>query len=151
PVFAAGAWISDYRAIALRSESDDFPVTDDAGRYAGMATRPHILEPPRARLILVDHNELSQAVAGADQAQIVAVLDHHRLGNPQTAAPISFVVEPVGSTCTLVAEQCRRRDLTPPAGLAGILLSGILSDTLVFRSPTAGDRDRAAADWLAGL
>jgi manganese-dependent inorganic pyrophosphatase len=151
PVFAARAWISDYRAVALRSEADDFLIIDEAGRYIGMATRARILEPPRARLIRVDHNELSQAVAGADQAEIVAVLDHHRLGNPQTAAPISFVVEPVGSTCTLVAEQCRRRGLSPPAGLAGVMLSGILSDTIAFRSPTTGDRDRTAADWLAGL
>jgi manganese-dependent inorganic pyrophosphatase len=151
PVFGARAWISDYRAVVLRSDADDFLVTDDAGRYAGIATRAQILEPPRARLILVDHNELPQAVAGADQAEIVAVLDHHRLGNPQTAAPISFVVEPVGSTCTLVAEHCRRRDLAPPTGLAGMMLSGILTDTLVLRSPTTIDRDRAAAEWLSGL
>jgi manganese-dependent inorganic pyrophosphatase len=151
PSFSARAWISDYRAVVLRSDTDDFLVTDDAGRYAGLATRARILEPPRARLILVDHNELSQAVAGADQAEIVAVLDHHRLGNPETAAPISFVVEPVGSTCTLVAEQCRQGNLPPPAGLAGVMLSGILSDTLLFRSPTAVDRDHAAAAWLAGL
>jgi manganese-dependent inorganic pyrophosphatase len=151
PVFDAQAWISDYRAVVLRSDADDFLVTDEAGRYVGVATRARILEPPRARLVLVDHNELSQAVAGADEAEILAVLDHHRLGNPQTAAPISFVVEPVGSTCTLVAEHCRRRELSPPAGLAGMMLSGILSDTLLFRSPTAVALDRSAAEWLAGL
>jgi manganese-dependent inorganic pyrophosphatase len=151
PSFSARAWISDYRAVVLRSDTDDFLVVDDAGHYLGLATRARILEPPRARLILVDHNELSQAVAGADEAEIVAVLDHHRLGNPETAAPISFVVEPVGSTCTLVAEHCRQRNLPPPAGLAGVMLSGILSDTLRFRSPTTVDRDRAAAEWLAGL
>jgi manganese-dependent inorganic pyrophosphatase len=81
----------------------------------------------------------------------VAVLDHHRLGDLQTASPIPFVVEPVGSTCTLVAERCREHPPEPPPGLAGMLLSGILSDTLVFRSPTTTERDRAAAHWLAGL
>jgi manganese-dependent inorganic pyrophosphatase len=140
--------ISDHRSALLRSEMDDFLVVDATGRYVGVATRRRLLEPPRARLILVDHNELSQAVNGAEEAEIVAVLDHHRLGNAPTAAPIPFLVEPVGSTSTLVAERCRMRELRLPSGLAGLLLSGILSDTLLFRSPTTTDRDRAAAEWL---
>lgn len=151
PSYPARERISDHRRALLRMDADDFLVTDDAGRYLGLATRARVLEPPRARLVLVDHNELSQSVPGAEEAEIVAVLDHHRLGNPPTAAPIPFVIEPVGSTCTLVAEQCRLQDLTPPAGLAGMMLSGILSDTLVLRSPTTTERDRAAAGWLAEL
>ena len=151
PIFRARDRISDHRNALLRSDSNEFLVVDDAGRYVGMATQRRLLQPPRARLILVDHNELSQAVNGADEADIVAVLDHHRLGNPPTAAPIPFVVDPIGSTATLVAEQCRAHDLTPPTGIAGMLLSGILSDTLVFRSPTVTDRDRAAAAWLAEI
>ncbi len=142
PVFQARDRISDHRSFLMRSDSNEFIVVDDAGRYLGMASQRHLLQPPRARLILVDHNELSQAVNGAEEADIVAVLDHHRLGNPPTAAPIPFVVDPVGSTSTLVAEQCRSHNLTPPEGLAGLLLSGVLSDTLVFRSPTATERDR---------
>lgn len=149
PMFRARDRISDHRSVLLRSDSNEFLVVDDAGRYLGMATQRRLLQPPRARLILVDHNELSQAVNGADEADIVAVLDHHRLGNPPTASPIPFVVDPVGSTSTLVAEQCHARDLKPPKELAGMLLSGILSDTLVFRSPTTTDRDRVAATWLA--
>jgi manganese-dependent inorganic pyrophosphatase len=151
PFFRARDRISDHRSALLRSDGDDFLVVNEAGRYLGVATRGRLLQPPRARLVLVDHNELGQAVAGAEEAQIVAVLDHHRLGNPPTALPIPFTVEPVGSTCTLVAEQCRARALPPPAPLAGMMLSGILSDTLVFRSPTATERDRTAAGWLAGL
>jgi manganese-dependent inorganic pyrophosphatase len=143
--------LSDHRNSLIRSEVDDFMVVSDAGLYVGIATRRHILQPPRARLILVDHNELSQAVADAEEAEIVAVLDHHRLANPSTAAPIPFVVDPVGSTSTLVAEYCRNHNLDPPRPIAGLLLSGILSDTLVYRSPTVTDRDRAAAAWLAGL
>jgi manganese-dependent inorganic pyrophosphatase len=141
--------ISDHRNALLRAETHEFMVVSADGSYVGMAAQSDLLQPPRARLILVDHNELSQAVAGADEADIVGVLDHHRLGNPPTAAPIPFVVDPVGSTSTLVAEQCESHGRTPPASLAGLLLSGILSDTLVFRSPTTGDRDRAVAKWLA--
>jgi manganese-dependent inorganic pyrophosphatase len=141
--------ISDHRNALLRSETDDFLVVSEEGRYVGIATRRRILEPPRARLILVDHNELTQAVPEAEQAEIVGVLDHHRLGNAPTAAPIPFVIDPVGSTSTLVAEKCRAANLTLPRGLAGMLLSGILSDTLVFRSPTATERDEAVAYWLS--
>lgn len=141
--------ICDHRAQLLRQETDDFLVTDDDGRYLGVATRGQILNPPRARLVLVDHNELSQAVAGAEESQITGVLDHHRLGNPPTASPIPFVVDPVGSTSTLVAERCRDRHLPLPTGIAGLLISGLLSDTLVFRSPTTTERDREVAAWLA--
>lgn len=151
PTFFGRERISDHRGALLRSESDDFLVTDGEGRYFGMATRGRILEPPRARLVLVDHNELGQAVSGAEEAEITAVLDHHRLGNPPTAAPIPFVVEPVGSTSTLVAEGCREWGWEPPRGLAGMLLSGLLSDTLVLRSPTTTPRDQDIAAWLASL
>lgn len=141
--------ISDHKNTLLRSETHEFMVVTAEGMYVGMASQRDLLQPPRARLILVDHNELTQAVVGADEAEIVGVLDHHRLGNPPTAAPIPFVVDPVGSTSTLVAEQCESHGKTPPSGLAGLLLSGILSDTLVFRSPTTSERDKAVAKWLA--
>ncbi|MBC8101357.1 MAG: DHH family phosphoesterase [Cytophagales bacterium] len=143
--------ISDHRSGLLRADSHQFMVTTTEGRYMGMATQRDLLQPPRARLILVDHNELTQAVVGADEADIVGVLDHHRLGNPPTASPIPFVVDPVGSTSTLVAEQCESHGKMPSAGLAGLLLSGILSDTLVFRSPTTSERDKAVAKWLSQI
>ncbi len=149
--FLASDRISDHRSQLLRSETDDFLVVSDTGRFVGMATRSRILQPPRAHLILVDHNELSQAVPDAEEAEIVAVLDHHRLGNPPTAMPIPFVIDPVGSTSTLVSEQCRARALEPPRGLAGMLLSGVLSDTLVLRSPTTTERDRNITEWLAKI
>lgn len=151
PTFVGRTRISDSRHVILREEGHLFLVVDDHGRYEGLASQRHLLAPPRARLILVDHNELSQAVAGAEEAEIVGVLDHHRLGNPPTAAPIPFVVDTVGSTSTLVTERCRANRLTPPRPIAGMLLSGILSDTLVFRSPTTLSRDKAAAEWLAGI
>lgn len=151
PRLAAPDRIRDRRGALLRGGGEEFLVVDEDGKYLGTTQRQHLLEPPRARLILVDHNEIAQAVPGADQAEIVGVLDHHRLGNSSTTLPIPFVVEPVGSTSTLVAEACRRRNIAPPGEIAGLLLSGILSDTLVFRSPTATGRDHAAADWLAQL
>ena len=144
-------WISEHRSMLLRREDDDYVVVDSEGRYTGLATRAAILEPPRARLILVDHNELGQAVSGAEEAEVVAVLDHHRLGNAGTPAPIPFVVDPVGSTCTLVAERCRAAKKTPPPALAGLMLSGLLSDTLLYRSPTTTPRDRSIGAWLAPL
>ena len=151
PTLPATDRIRDRRGALLRGGGEEFLVVDEAGHYFGTTSRRCLLEPPRARLILVDHNELAQAVTGADEAEIVGVLDHHRLGNASTALPIPFVVEPVGSTSTLVAESCRRQGATPPAEIAGLLLSGLLSDTLVFRSPTVTGRDREAAQWLARL
>lgn len=151
PVLNHRERILDHRTGLLRSETDDFIIVNETGDYLGVATRRRILEPPRARLILVDHNELSQAVNDAEEAEIVGVLDHHRLGNAATATPIPFVIDPVGSTSTLVAERCKRQSLNPPRGIAGMLLSGLLSDTLVFKSPTCTDRDRAIAIWLADI
>lgn len=151
PTLLAGDRISDHRRTLFRSDGDDFIVVTEAAQYLGTTTRRRLLDPPRARLILVDHNEIAQAVPGTEEAEIIGVLDHHRLGNAATASPIPFVVEPVGSTCTLVAEVCRRHGLTPPDGMAGVMLSGILSDTLVFHSPTTTERDRVTADWLAKL
>lgn len=148
PMFPLRDRISDHRGAILRAEGSEFLLVDESGKYAGIATQRRLMHPTRARLILVDHNELSQAVSGAEEAEIVGVLDHHRLGNPPTAAPIPFLVDPVGSTSTLVTEYCRNQRKTPPRPIAGMLLSGILSDTLVFRSPTTDPRDRAAAEWL---
>ena len=151
PLFRLRDRLSEHRASVLRAEGNQFAVVDDSGVYFGLVAQRSFLHPPRARLILVDHNELSQAVPGADEAEIVGVLDHHRLGNPPSAAPFPFRVDPVGSTSTLVAELCRDARVRPPAPLAGMLLSGILSDTLLFRSPTTTERDEDAAKFLGGI
>jgi manganese-dependent inorganic pyrophosphatase len=101
------------------------------------------------RLILIDHNETSQAISGLDEAELLEVLDHHRLANPPTHMPIAFHVDPVGSSSTLVTERAMRTGLAVPHPIAGALLSGLLSDTLVLKSPTTTDRDRVAAVQLA--
>jgi manganese-dependent inorganic pyrophosphatase len=148
--FLAGERVSDRRGAVARADADDFLVVDQDGRYLGVATRAAILAPPRMQLVLVDHNEIGQAVPGADEAEIVEVIDHHRLGNLPTREPIPFSVEVIGSTSTLIAERwhAAAADRLEPA-LAGVLLAGIVSDTLAFRSPTSTARDRAAAERLA--
>ena len=133
----------------LRDVADDYVVVDGTGRYVGLTRKSTLLAPPRRRIVLVDHNEPGQAVAGLEEAEVIEVLDHHRLSTVPTAVPIRFQIDPVGSTSTLVTEHGRDAGLTFPPGVAGILLCGILSDTLVFRSPTTTDRERTAAIFLA--
>jgi manganese-dependent inorganic pyrophosphatase len=146
--------IRDVMGSLLRADPDDYIVIDSSAgdaRYVGLCRRAALLAPPRQKLILVDHNEAQQAVAGIEEAELVEILDHHRLGNLATSAPIRVQVEPVGSCSTLVAERARQHGMQFPAGIAGVLLCGILSDTLVFRSPTTTPRDEQAAVWLAGV
>lgn len=150
PRFARTMRVRDGRARVLRDERDDFIIVNDDGSYFGICRSPDVLNPPRLQIVLVDHNEAGQALGALDEADVIEVLDHHRLGNPATKRPIPFTVDPVGSTSTLVAERIATAGLTPPAGLAGLLLAGLLSDTLILRSPTTTERDRRAAEKLAG-
>ena len=149
PCFEANGRIQDALPRILRDERDTFWVVDDAGRYAGVCFKSDLLHPPRMRLILIDHNEMGQAISGLDEAELLEVLDHHRLANPPTHMPIAFHVDPVGSCSTLVAERAMRSGLMMPRPIAGALLSGLLSDSLVLKSPTTTDRDRVAAVQLA--
>jgi manganese-dependent inorganic pyrophosphatase len=149
--FSAEEFVRDVTPQVLRSEFDDFIVVDDDGNYQGLCRKSALLAPPRRRIIMVDHNEPSQAVPGLEEAEVVEVLDHHRLSSMPTAAPIRFRIEPVGSCSTLVAERGIELGLTFPAPLAGVLLCGILSDTLIFRSPTATPRDKVVARQLARM
>jgi manganese-dependent inorganic pyrophosphatase len=128
-----------------------FMVTGDDGRLQGVFTRRDILRPTQTRIILVDHNELTQAVAGADQVQVVEVVDHHRLGNLRTEEPILFVNRPVGSTCTIIADLYRMSRLEPTPEMAGIMMGGLVSDTLNLRSPTTTRVDEDVLRWLEGI
>ena len=149
PRFALTDRISDHRERVMRTQRDDFWVVDGNGKYVGICTRADMLRPPRMKLVLVDHNEPAQAVNGLLEADLLEVLDHHRLGTINTTVPISFHVDAVGSCSTLVAERLHLAQLEPPPEIAGMLLAGVLSDTLVFKSPTTTARDHAAARWLA--
>lgn len=126
-----------------------FPVCSKGGRYLGLISRRNLLNLQRKQLILVDHNEKSQCVAGWEDAEILEIIDHHRIGNLQTAGPIRFTNRPVGCTATIIFEFYREAGLTPSAQIAGLLLSAILSDTLAFRSPTCTQADRRAAETLS--
>lgn len=132
----------------LREERDEFFVVDEAGRYVGICRQRDLLDPPRLKIILVDHNEAQQAVSSLEEAELLEILDHHRLGNPSTYVPIRFTVDIVGSTSTLVSERIESAGLSAPPNLAGMLLAGLLSDTLVLSSPTTTERDREAAERL---
>ena len=149
PQFQASARIRDSINRILREESDDFIVVGEDGLYQGICRQRDILNPPRLRLILVDHNEARQAVGSLDEAELVEILDHHRLGNPSTHMPIRFSVDVVGSTSTLVCERMEDAGLSAPPPLAGLMLAGLLSDTLILTSPTTTNRDLRAADRLA--
>lgn len=142
----------DARHKVQRAQQFMFPVLDDHGQLVGVLSKSDLVNPPKSQLILVDHNELGQAVPGAEEAEILEVLDHHRLGGSlRSAQPIRFINEPVGSTCTLVARQFRAAGIKPSPGIALCMAAGIISDTLFLRSPTATDVDRGALEWLAGF
>lgn len=120
--------------------------------YFGVAV-PEVLESvePKQKLILVDHNEYAQAVTGADKAQLVQIVDHHKVGGFQTSEPLYVRIEPVGSTCTIVAQMYKELGITPDKGIAGILLSALLSDTVIFKSPTCTPLDKEIAAYLAPI
>ncbi|NWF65513.1 MAG: DHH family phosphoesterase [Chloroflexi bacterium] len=149
PKFQANAHIRDSLNRILRAEIDDYWVVDENGLYLGIARQRHILNPPRLKVILVDHNEPRQSIAALEEAELLEILDHHRLGNPYTHQPIRFTVDVVGSTSTLVTEQTAEAGLSAPPAIAGALLAGLLSDTLILTSPTTTARDKAAAEKLS--
>jgi manganese-dependent inorganic pyrophosphatase len=148
PKFKINSRIRDSLNRILREEGDDFWVVDEAGQYVGVCRQRDVLKPPRLQIILVDHNEPRQALAHLEDADLLEILDHHRLGNPSTHTPIRFTVDTVGSTSTLVSEQIEEAGFSAPSQIAGMLLAGLLSDTLILASPTTTDRDKQAADRL---
>ena len=147
--YPANAHIRDFLNRILRDEDDEYWVIDENGLYLGIARQRDLLNPPRLKIILVDHNEPRQAIAALEEAELLEILDHHRLGNPHTHTPIRFKVDTVGSTSTLVCELTAEAGLSAPPALAGALLAGLLSDTLILTSPTTTPRDKEAAKRLA--
>lgn len=139
------------RDVAANSAFPAFPVLDDDRRVVGMLTKSDFLKPVDRKLILVDHNELSQAVAGADEVEIIEIIDHHRIGNLRTHQPILFRNEPVGSTSTIVADSFFRYGVELPPPIAGVLLAGLVSDTLNLTSPTTSSRDAEVLGRLEKL
>lgn len=149
--FRTDTLLEDVKKTMARVRFQYFPVLDEAGKYCGVVSRRNLLNPKRKQLILVDHNEKSQAVEGLEEAEILEIIDHHRLGAPETDAPVIFRNMPVGCTATIIYQIFRERGITPPREIAGLMLSAILSDTLMFRSPTSTEYDKIAAYSLAEL
>lgn len=127
------------------------PVIDEGGQVVGILSRSDLVKPIRYRLILVDHNERSQAVTGIEEAEILGIIDHHRVADIQTTLPILFRNEAVGATCTILTSMYGEANIPIPRPMAGIMLGAILTDTVLLRSPTSTPRDRKTADYLAGI
>ncbi|PKM78656.1 MAG: pyrophosphatase [Firmicutes bacterium HGW-Firmicutes-15] len=140
--------VDEARKNMLASRFRNYPVVDDENRYLGMISRYNLLQMKRKQIILVDHNEKKQAVDGIEEAEILEIIDHHRVGDLQTLYPIYFHNEPVGSTSTLVAEIFLLNQVYMSANLASLLLSGIMSDTMIFKSPTTTSKDKRIAQEL---
>jgi manganese-dependent inorganic pyrophosphatase len=141
--------IDEVREILRSGQARSLVVIDDSEHVVGMISRSNLLRPVRRRLVLVDHNERGQSVAGIEEAEIVGVIDHHRVADFQTSTPPFMRLEPVGSTSTIVAKLFNEAGLPIPAPIAGALLSGLLADTLLFRGPTTTNEDRRIAAQLA--
>ncbi|MDA7882535.1 putative manganese-dependent inorganic diphosphatase, partial [Akkermansiaceae bacterium] len=150
---ASNQVVSRFSKQVAKSDQNLFPVVE-AGtrRLMGVFSKSDLVDPPRTRLSLVDHNEFSQAVKGVEEAQIVEILDHHRLsGDLTTRDPVRFINEPVGSSSTIVARRFREKGLAPDASVALCLCAGLVSDTLNLTSPTTTDVDREILHWLSSL
>lgn len=143
--------IAELRKLVLESDYRSAIVADSDDRLIGFVTRTNLLDPVRKLAILVDHNELSQAVDGVEEAEILEIIDHHRVGDISTAAPIYVLNDPLGSTCTIVAREMFLHQQQIPAEIAGVLLSGILSDTLILTLSTTTEGDRVTAAKLAEI
>ncbi len=140
--------LENARLKILKSYNRGLAVLDETQRLMGIITMADLLRFPKTKLIMVDHNEISQAVDGIEEAEILEVIDHHRLGNLQTIHPILFINQPVGSTCTLVAGFFFEQNIKLDTKTAGLLASGIISDTLNLKSPTATSVDKQMLDKL---
>ena len=149
--FKTDDFVDDIREIMGKYRFRDFPVLDHNGRYLGMISRRSLINVRKKKLILVDHTEESQAVDNLDQAEILEIIDHHRIGTVETLQPVYFRGEPVGCTCTILYSMFREQGIEIPPNIAGLMCSAIISDTLLFRSPTCTPRDERTARELAGI
>ena len=144
-------YVDEVREVMSKKRHRDFPVLDDQRRYLGMVSRRNLLNMHKKKLILVDHNEKSQAIDGIEGAEILEIIDHHRLGSLETMSPVFFRNQPLGCTSTIVYQMYCESGIEIEEKIAGLLLSAILSDTLMFRSPTCTKADHEAARALAAI
>jgi len=143
--------VDDVKEQVLKYREHCYPILDAEDKVVGVLTRYHLLRPRRKRVVLVDHNEASQSVPGLEEAEIIEIIDHHRLADIQTANPIYVTNEPVGSTNTIIAGMFQDRGLMPSAKMAGMMAAAIISDTVMFKSPTCTARDVRTAERMARI
>lgn len=143
--------VADVLRVMAKVRHRYFPILDEQGKYCGMVSRRNVIALRKRRIILVDHNEATQAVEGFDQAEILEIIDHHRIGSLETSGPVYFRNQPVGCTATIITQMYDENGVDIPPQIAGLLLAAILSDTLVFRSPTCTPVDENAAKRLAKI
>lgn len=144
-------YVDDVKEVMSKVRHRDFPVLGENGKYVGMVSRRNLMSMQKKQLILVDHNEKSQAVDGVTEAEILEIIDHHRLGSLETMSPVYFRNQPLGCTATIVYQMYQENGVEIPREIGGLLLSAILSDTLMFRSPTCTAADKTAAESLAAI
>ena len=149
--FNSDDYIDELREVMASKRHRDFPILDKDGRYLGMISRRNLLGAKGKQVILVDHNEKNQAVAGIENAEILEIIDHHRLGTIQTMSPVFFRNQPLGCTATIIYQMYQEAGIKVEPKIAGLLCSAIVSDTLLFRSPTCTPVDEMAARALADI
>lgn len=149
--FKLDEFVEDVRKIVASKRHRDFPVLDEEGHFCGMLTRHSLINLQKKRLILVDHNEKDQAVDGVDDAEIMELIDHHKLGFVETLKPVLFRNQPVGCTSTIIYMMYKEKGVEIPKHIAGLMCSAIISDTLMYRSPTCTPADKIAAESLAKI
>ncbi len=142
-------YLDDVREKVTQSRFRSYPVLDEDEKVIGSLSRYHLIRPRRKKVVLVDHNELGQAVAGLEQAEIIGIIDHHRLADVQTGSPVFVRNEPIGSTTSIITEMYQEHGLMPSPRLAGLMAAAIISDTVMFKSPTCTSHDRILAERLA--
>ena len=142
-------YLDDVRDTVLKYRYRSYPVLDENDKVVGTLSRYHLIRPRRKKVVLVDHNEVGQAVPWLDQAEIVGIIDHHRLADVQTGNPVFVRNEPIGSTTSIIAEMYQEHGLMPSPALAGLMAAAIISDTVMFKSPTCTPRDKMLAERLA--
>ena len=144
-------YVDDVKDVMSRVRHRDFPVLGSNGNYVGMISRRNLMNMQKKQIILVDHNEKSQAVDGIGEAEILEIIDHHRLGSLETVSPVYFRNQPLGCTSTIIYQMYQEQRVEIPKEIAGLLLSAIISDTLMFRSPTCTPFDKGVAKRLAEI
>ncbi len=142
-------YLDDVRDLVIKSRFRSYPILNEEEKVVGTLSRYHLIRPRKKRVVLVDHNEVSQSVSGLEQAEIVGIIDHHRLADVQTGNPVFFRNEPVGSTTSIVAAMYQEHGLMPSPSLAGLMAAAIISDTVMFKSPTCTQHDKILAERLA--